>query len=61
MIVPLFLTISTVAVEQWDDEFDFLPNDDTLHIPSAISASNVKLNKDLTLVRQFSDNSKGMI
>lgn len=50
----------TAAVEQWDDEFDFLPNDETLHIPSAISASNVKLNKDLTLVRQFSDNSKGM-
>lgn len=48
-----------VPVEEWDDEFDFLPSDQTLHIPAAISRSDVKVNRDLGLVRQFAENSKG--
>lgn len=46
------------VVEQWDDEFDFLPSDTVLKIPDEINASTLKVNKDLNLIRQFSDFSK---
>ena len=52
-------SFAIAVVEQWDDEFDFLPSDTVLKIPDEINASTLKVNKDLNLIRQFSDFSKG--
>lgn len=52
-------SFAIAVVEQWDDEFDFSPSDTVLKIPDEINASTLKVNKDLNLIRQFSDFSKG--